>query len=207
MRQVLVFRWPAAARGCHNAGVDARIVRTRRRLQEALFALVRERGVDEVSVSDIAARAGVNRSTFYQHYSDKETLLADALDLIADDAGAHLGEIDLASADPPQALVGFLAHIEAHADLYVRVFNEPGYGAVLTRLRDNARDAIRGLAPAADPVMPRGVPVDVAAAGLTGLVLGVIGEWLAMGPRPGAEEAARWIWRIVPGRPGDMGEP
>ncbi|MDN4478901.1 TetR/AcrR family transcriptional regulator [Demequina sp. SYSU T00039] len=182
--------------------MDARIVRTRRSLQEALFALARERGVDEISVSDIAARAGVNRSTFYQHYSDKETLLADALDLIADEAGAQLGEIDFASPDPPQALLGFLAHIEAHAALYARVFSEPGYGAVLARLRANARDAIRGLAPEAEPIMPRQVPVDVVAAGITGLVLGVIGEWLAQEDRPGADEAGRWIWRIVLGLPG-----
>lgn len=182
--------------------MDARIVRTRRRLQEALFELARERGVDEISVSDIAARAGVNRSTFYQHYSDKETLLADALDLIADEAGAQLGDVDFVSADPPQALLAFLAHVEAHADLYARVFSEPGYGAVLARLRANAREAIRGLAPAAEPVMPRDVPVDVAAAGITGLVLGVIGEWLAMEDRPSAAEASRWIWRIVLGLPG-----
>lgn len=182
--------------------MDARIVKTRRRLQEALFALARERGVDEVSVSDIAARAGVNRSTFYQHYSDKETLLADALDLIAEEAGAQLERIELDSPDPPEALVLFLDHIDTHAALYVRVFTEPGYGAVLARLRLKTREAIRGLAPEAGDVIPREVPVDAVAAGITGLVLGVIGEWLALDPRPSAREAATWIWRVVMGLPG-----
>ncbi len=190
---------PAAR--CHNLRVDARIVKTRRRLQEALFALARERGVDEVSVSDIAARAGVNRSTFYQHYSDKETLLADALDLFAEEAGARLETIEFGSDEPPEALVVFLRHIEENADLYARVFTEPGYGAVLSRLRANARDAIRDLAPVAEPIVPRSVPVDVVAAGITGLVLGVIGEWLTMADRPRADDAATWIWRIVAGFP------
>ena len=182
--------------------MDARIVRTRRSLQEALFALARERGVDGVSVSDIAARAGVNRSTFYQHYSDKETLLADALDLVADQAGANLGAIELFAPDPPEVLVSFLAHIDQNHDLYLRVFTEPGYGAVLARLRYKMREAIRGLAPTAEEIIPRSVPVDTVAAGITGLVLGVIGEWLAMEGRPGPAAAARWIWEIVLGLPG-----
>ncbi|WP_291378775.1 helix-turn-helix domain-containing protein, partial [Demequina sp.] len=67
--------------------MDVRVERTRRRLQEALFSLARERGLENVAVSDIAERAGVNRSTFYQHYADKDTVLADALDRIAGEAG------------------------------------------------------------------------------------------------------------------------
>ncbi|WP_062387161.1 TetR/AcrR family transcriptional regulator [Demequina iriomotensis] len=180
--------------------MDARIVRTRRRLQEALFALARERGVDDVSVSDIAARAGINRSTFYQHYSDKETLLADALDLKAQEAGADLDPL-VFDAGPPPALVRFLAHVEEHADLYTRVFTEPGYGAVLARLRLRMGDAIRGLAPQVDELVRADLPVDVVAAGMTGMVLGVMGEWLAMEQRPPAAAVADWVWRIALGLP------
>ena len=65
--------------------MDPRIARTRQSLQAALFELARERGLDEITVADIAERAGVNRSSFYQHYSDKDTLLADAIDAVATD--------------------------------------------------------------------------------------------------------------------------
>lgn len=181
--------------------MDARIVKTRRRLQEALFALAGERGLDEVSVSDIVARAGVNRSTFYQHYSDKETLLADALDLTAEEAGASLETIQLGSDRPPEPLVRFLEHVDEHGDLYRRVFTEPGYGAVLARLRERSGDAIRGLARELEGLAPHGVPVDVVAAGMTGLVLGVMSEWLGMDERPPAAVAAGWIWRLVLGLP------
>ncbi len=163
--------------------------------------LARERGVDEISVSDIAARAGINRSTFYQHYSDKETLLADALDLMAQEAGADLDAIEF-DAGPPRALVRFLEHVEEHADMYLRVFTEPGYGAVLARLRLRMREAIRGLAPQVDEIVRAELPVDVVAAGITGMVLGVMGEWLGMERRPPAATAAEWVWRIVLGVPG-----
>jgi AcrR family transcriptional regulator len=56
--------------------VDRRIVRTRQLLQEALSKLLEEKGLDEISIQDIAARATVNRATFYDHYNDKFELLA-----------------------------------------------------------------------------------------------------------------------------------
>ena len=47
--------------------MDPRIARTRGSLQEALLELARERELDDISVGDVAERAGVNRSSFYQH--------------------------------------------------------------------------------------------------------------------------------------------
>lgn len=182
----------------HNGRMDARIVRTRRRLQEALFSLTRERGIDHVSVSDIADRAGVNRSTFYQHYSDKETLLADALDLVAQEAGAQLEGIDPAAERAPAVLVDFISHVEAHAELYRRVFTEPGYGVVLSRLREHLHQAILAAAEH-DEVHPIDVPPRVVAAGVAGSIIGVIGAWLSLEDRPDAAEAAQWVWTVLLG--------
>ena len=55
--------------------VDRRVRRSRRLIEQALFDLWQERGWDDISVMDIAERAGVNRSTFYAHYDDKYDLL------------------------------------------------------------------------------------------------------------------------------------
>lgn len=182
--------------------MDARIVRTRRRLQEALFALARERGIDHVSVSDIAERAEVNRSTFYQHYSDKETLLADALDLVAQEAGAKIEGIDPAAPLAPAVLVEFLQHLETHADLYARVFSEPGYGVVLARLRDQLHVAIMTAAEGHE-THAVDVPTDVVAAGVAGSIIGVIGAWLSREERPPAAEAAQWVWVVLLGLGGE----
>ena len=178
--------------------MDARIVRTRRSLQHALFELARERAIDDVSVSDIAERAGVNRSTFYQHYSDKETLLADALDIVAEEAGAQLEGIDHWSDEPPQALLDFLAHIEAHAALYARVFLEPGYGVVVARLREHVRAVVEDIAGQSEPQVAN-VPLEVVAAGVAGSIVGVIGAWLEREPRESPDEAARWVMAVILG--------
>jgi AcrR family transcriptional regulator len=54
--------------------------RTRRIVQEALVALILEKGYDAVSVTDIIERADVGRSTFYSHFTDKQDVLFSNLD-------------------------------------------------------------------------------------------------------------------------------
>ena len=72
----------------------------RRRLQQAALELYRERGFDQATAADIAARAGVNERTFFRHFPDKREVLFD-------------GEADLrtalmqAIAEAPQGLGPF----------------------------------------------------------------------------------------------------
>ena len=55
--------------------VDRRIQRTRQLLEDALLALIVEKGYAEITVQDILDRANLGRSTFYAHYRDKDDLL------------------------------------------------------------------------------------------------------------------------------------
>jgi AcrR family transcriptional regulator len=55
--------------------VDPRIVRSRRMLMEALLRLLGKKEFDAISIQEIADEAGLNRATFYLHYTDKNALL------------------------------------------------------------------------------------------------------------------------------------
>lgn len=55
---------------------DPRITRTRHLIVHTFWALVHEKGFQAVTVQDIAARATVNRATFYAHFDDKYALFA-----------------------------------------------------------------------------------------------------------------------------------
>lgn len=59
--------------------LDPRVRRTRALLQEALRSLLAEKRLASISVAEIAARATVNRNTFYLHYEDKFALLESVL--------------------------------------------------------------------------------------------------------------------------------
>ena len=55
--------------------MDRRVRRTRDRLGDALVALMQEKPFATITVQELLDRAGVSRSTFYVHYSDKDDLL------------------------------------------------------------------------------------------------------------------------------------
>lgn len=55
--------------------IDARALRTRHLLAEALMSLGAARGVDDLDVGEIVEEAGVARSTFYAHYAGKDDFL------------------------------------------------------------------------------------------------------------------------------------
>lgn len=54
--------------------MDRRVQRTRDALGDALVALIQEKPFDTITVQDVLDRAEVGRSTFYQHFRDKEDL-------------------------------------------------------------------------------------------------------------------------------------
>jgi len=59
---------------------DRQASRTRRSLNEALIALIREKRWEAITVQHVIDRANVGRSTFYAHYRDKEDLLRSAFE-------------------------------------------------------------------------------------------------------------------------------
>ncbi len=59
---------------------DPRAAHTRERLGDALLGLLLVRPFDDITVQSVLDRAGVSRSTFYEHYRDKNDLLLSDVD-------------------------------------------------------------------------------------------------------------------------------
>jgi AcrR family transcriptional regulator len=59
---------------------DLRVRRTRNALGTALLKLLLEKPIHDITVQDVLDRAGVGRSTFYLHFSDKDDLLLSQLE-------------------------------------------------------------------------------------------------------------------------------
>jgi AcrR family transcriptional regulator len=55
----------------------------RERLERAAIELFAEQGYDDTTVEQIAARAGLNRSTFFRHFGDKREILFGGQDGLA----------------------------------------------------------------------------------------------------------------------------
>ena len=59
---------------------DLRVIKTDKALFNALLELMKDKTFEEIKISDICSKAFINRSTFYQHYSDKYELLVSLID-------------------------------------------------------------------------------------------------------------------------------
>ena len=178
--------------------MDPRIVRTQLSLQQALLDLATEHELADITVADIADRAGVNRSTFYQHYSDKETLLADALDAAVEAAGLSVPTSVDPPLDAPPELVTFMQHVDEHADLYRWAVGSHGSAIVTDRIRVRTEALVRHHLVVAGAASPFGsIPTDVVAASIAGAGLGVIRAWLESEPRASVQIAADWLWRML----------
>src|SRR3974377_1655973 len=104
---------------------DRRVRRTQATLQSALIDLVQEEDLSRITVADVAGRADVSRSTFYDHYQDVHQLAEAASTSMLDDLFGFVLALDTPRAhpaDPPEdpdpALTAFFTHFAEHAGLY-----------------------------------------------------------------------------------------
>jgi AcrR family transcriptional regulator len=164
--------------------VDPRTRRSRTALEAALLELIAERELGQISISDVTKRAGVNRSTFYEHYTDLEDLAASACTVHFDElvAAAPLSSSDSAtdSQRAQRSLAKLFAHVAEHAHLYRTLLGTDGSARVINHLlqRITAGAHIRR-GPAG--TAPSEHPHDPVAAFAAGAVLGSVIEWLRHG--------------------------
>ncbi len=71
---------------------DRRSRRTRQLLGDALVELMLEKHFENITVQDILDRADVGRSTFYAHYTDKESLLMSEIEHVIRDLEKYTTE-------------------------------------------------------------------------------------------------------------------
>ncbi|HXR64801.1 MAG TPA: TetR/AcrR family transcriptional regulator, partial [Ktedonobacteraceae bacterium] len=173
----------------HEEQTDLRIRRTRHFLQEAMIELIAEKGFDAITVGDIAARAMINRATFYRHYQDKYDLVAKIFEETADYLVEHMkpfhkdsGHMDLEN--PPEIWVQVFEHIAEHARLYRAMLGKNSSPWFAARMREHIIKIMlekekQWRQPAEprqqiDPAMPQELPVMQ----LSHVLIGTVVWWL-----------------------------
>lgn len=196
-----------------RACVDRRITKSKRALRTALIDLMEERGFDAVSVNDLCARADLNRGTFYNHFRDKEDLLA----ALEDEVMADLGRIQEQMASltvrelmkyrvrkvPLPLLVNLFDYLREQGDFLHAVLGPGGDVRFGPRLRDavctNLIQSILHERYRNDPTPF----VEYYVAFFASAYLGVIQRWLETGMQEDSEEMALIAMRLFFIKPGE----
>jgi len=101
---------------------DPRQVRTRAALIAAATALVDERDTPDISVTDLAKRAGVTRMTLYQHFSDRDSLLQ-AAGLARYETALQEHHAGGGDRNVEAVAVSLFEHLTRHRDFYARLLS------------------------------------------------------------------------------------
>lgn len=180
--------------------------RTRSALQGALKALVQERAYEAVSITDLTARAGVNRVTFYQHFQDKDALLASIIEDLTGLMSLETAEFMVEAGNwrqetAPPFLVALFLRVEQETDFYRRMLGAGGSASFRAQMLGYLEQTIGAhmtrLPPTA-AIAPRvaGVPPGLTARILASGLLGSLSWWLESGKYFSAEQAATWTWQV-----------
>ncbi|WP_430536622.1 TetR/AcrR family transcriptional regulator [Listeria rocourtiae] len=97
-----------------TAKPDRRIRKTKFAFAKALLTLLTEKTFKKITVTDIVARADVNRGTFYKHYQEKEDLLDEVITNI-------LADLEVAYRDPYEKMPHF--SVERMTPSMVKIFD------------------------------------------------------------------------------------
>jgi AcrR family transcriptional regulator len=174
---------------------DPRIRRTRQLLKSALNKLMETKSFDEISVQDITDEATVNRATFYDHYTDKFSLLEA---MVAGDFHRLLEErnvlFDGSCPSAAQAIIlaacDYLTESHESAACPPQNAFEPLMDAAITAAI--RRVLMEGLADKQGAASP-----EMVASAVSWAIYGAVKEWFATENHPAAEEVVPQILHLV----------
>ncbi len=121
---------------------SARVKRTREAIREALMKLADEKDPSRITVTDIAARAGINRKTFYVYYDSVPDLLKKLSGELLQNYLPLLESVDLTGMffDTQGFVEAFSGIVSHDMDMY-HFYSRSGMLAVL--LEDVKREFVR----------------------------------------------------------------
>lgn len=145
------------------AASDRRSQRTRTALREAMLSLMHERAWDDIDVQQVCERANVGRSTFYNHFPNKEELLVGGFD----DLRAILKQ----GRGPGGQVLGLIEHAHQNRRLFRTLIGRRSGFAVQQRFREMLIKLVDEDLSEAPKKVPRAAAVRWVAGGLFELLI------------------------------------
>lgn len=105
--------------------IDRRIVKTKRAICNALIELLSIKNLEEITITDIANKADVNRKTIYNYYMGIHEILGEIEDNLIQNLDYVLKDIDLRQGlnDPSKIFGPITEVLSSNLDFYGRLLN------------------------------------------------------------------------------------
>lgn len=97
---------------------DLRVVKSRRAIRNTLFGLMSKKPLSKITVSEICARAEINRKTFYRHYRTIGDVIEELEDEILNEFSAIMRTGNKSVLDVGAAIRDISAMVERRRDFF-----------------------------------------------------------------------------------------
>jgi AcrR family transcriptional regulator len=171
---------------------DRRTRRTRALLHEALIGLMAERDYRAITIRHILERADVARSSFYEHFRDKDDLLFGSFQDVID---ALPGDFFAARSTGPEPRLGLLLfeHVAGNKAVARAMFGTEAWNMVLAHLRNVLLVQARVWLKARGAT---GASAELSAHHLVGALLAQLSWWVTQDFAPTPAEMSRAYTRL-----------
>ena len=162
-------------------------------IKEALTLLLQEYHFEEISISQLTKKAGINRSTFYLHYVDKY----DMMEQLKEETIAHLKHFLVKQDLSNQAtILQALIYLKSDYD-FIRAISENPYVDFKQAIKDFVWEVIQSL-----PKIKQHlenfyqIPADYAREVYLASVESIISRWIITGIKESPKEITQIIMQI-----------
>ena len=124
---------------------DRRVIKTKKAIRSAFARLLSEKELEDITVSDIAQYADINRKTFYNYYAGVHEVVGEIEDEIAGSFGGALSSEGIASAEDAAFFVfeKLTSVINTDIDFYGQMFSMRGNVSMMTKIVDIMKEKAR----------------------------------------------------------------
>ena len=152
-----------------------RTARTRADLMEAFWQIYCEKPIQQITVKEISAKAGYNRSTFYQYFNDPSGLLEEIENSLLPTPETlpplSLGE----GASPPLPMDLFIQMYEKNRKYYVVLFSDKGDPSFQSKIKDRMKEMVKNIL--SRNVVADSFELDYALEYMLSAMIGVLSYW------------------------------
>ena len=105
--------------------LDRRIIKTKKAISNALIELLSTKNLNEITITDVANKADVNRKTIYNYYMGIHEILGEIEDNLLESLNYIMKDMDMRSClNDPSKIYGPLTEVlSSNLDFYGRLLN------------------------------------------------------------------------------------
>lgn len=124
---------------------DRRVVKTKNAIFKAFVELLNEKDINQITITDVAKRANINRKTFYNYYSDINDVMEEIENLVVAAFIKNIGTVEFTNMADflTEIFIKFTETVNHDLEFYGLLFNTNNHSFLILKIVDILRKYVQ----------------------------------------------------------------